>query len=370
MFKKSLIIVLVLLFIFSTMSLAVNYKEEYTLSYNVGPGFPWGIGANYFTDLVRKRTDGRINIKAYGGSSLAAGKQTSIFMMVRNGAVDMALESTINWSPQIKELNLFSLPFFFDNYKDVDAVENGKAGQMMMDKIERFGVKVFGWGENGFREITNSKRPVKKPEDLSDLKFRVVGSKIYIDIFKELGSNPLTMNWGEATTGFQQGTVDGQENPIVDILIPLKIWDFHKYATIWNYVIDPLFIGINEGVFNSFTPEDQKIVAECAREALYFEKMLARYGLDDGTAKKYIDKMVASGKDMGYAKEFLSRWELEDGSNDPLKYLEAQGMEVNVLTPEQRKVFREKTQPIYDRWIETIGEDVVEKAKEDMKSVK
>ncbi len=365
MLKKSLFLVLVFILAFSALSLAADYKEEYTLSYNVGPAFPWGMGAEYFTDLVRERTDGRINIKAYGGSSLSAGKQTSVFMMVRNGAIDMAMESTINWSPQIKELNLFSLPFFFDSYAEIDAVEAGTAGQYLLDRIESLGVKAFGWGENGFREITNSKRAVHKPEDLSDLKYRVVGSKIFIEIFQELGSNPLTMNWGEATTGFQQGTVDGQENPVVDVLIPLKIWEFHEYMTIWNYLVDPLLIGINESVFNSFTPEDQAIVAQAAEEALDFQKMLARYGLDDGTAKAYIDEMVTSGEDLGYAKKFLSTWKLEDGSNNSIEFLKAQGMKVNILTDAEKKLFREKTRPVYDKWVEVVGEDLVQDAIDD-----
>ncbi|MGM0602517.1 MAG: DctP family TRAP transporter solute-binding subunit [Bacillota bacterium] len=369
MFKKSLLLMLVFVFVLTSLVSAQNYKEEYTLSYNVGPATPWGIGANYFTDLVRERTDGRINIKAYGGSSLAAGKQTSIFMMVRNGSVDMALESTINWSPQIKELNLFSLPFFFDSYKQIDAVEEGKVGQYLLDRIEQLGVKPFGWGENGFREITNSKRAIHKPEDLSDLKYRVVGSKIFIEIFQELGSNPLTMNWGEATTGFQQGTVDGQENPVVDVLIPLKIWEFHDYMTVWNYLVDPLMIGINQQVFDSFSPLDQEIVAQAAEEALQFQKMLARYGLDNGTAKAYIDEMIKNGEDMGYAEDFLATWELEDGSNDPFRYLEEQGMKVNVLTDEEKELFREKTRPVYDKWVKTIGEDIVEDAVESKESV-
>ncbi|HKL13920.1 MAG TPA: DctP family TRAP transporter solute-binding subunit [Halanaerobiales bacterium] len=369
MYKKLLIVTMLFVLVFSSMSLAADYKDEYTLSYNVGPSFPWGIGANYFADLVKERTDGRINIKPYGGSSLASGKQTSIFMMVRNGSVDMAMESTINWSSQIKELNLFNLPFFFDGYKEVDAVENGEAGQQILDKIERFGVVPIGWGENGFRQITNNKRAVHSPEDLSDLKYRVVGSKIFIDIFKELGSNPLTMNWGEATTGFQQGTVDGQENPTVGVLIPLKIWDFHEYMTVWDYLVDPLLLGINEDVFNSWTEEDQKIVRKAAKEALKFEKMLSRYNLDDGTAKQYVDKMIESGEDMGYAKDFLATWEQEDGSNDPLEYLEEQGMKVNVLTDEEKEAFIEKTRDVHDEWVKTIGEDLVEKAKSDMESV-
>lgn len=367
--KKSLLLLLVILFFVSSLSFA-SYKEEYTLSYNVGPGFPWGMGADYFTDLVRDRTDGRINIVAYGGSSLAAGQQTSVFMLVRRGAIDMALESTINWSPQIAELNLFNLPFFFQDYDQVDAVTEGAFGDYIMERIENLGVVPFGWGENGFREITNNRRPIHRPEDLDDLKYRVVGSRIFIDLFQELGSNPLTMNWAEATTGFQQGTVDGQENPVVDVLIPLRIWEFHEYMTNWRATIDPLLLGINEQVFNSFTQEEQEIIAQAAEEALYFQKMLARYGLDDGTAKEYIDAMIADGTDLGYAKEFLSTWKLPDGTNDPMEFLMSQGMKINTLTEEEKALFKASTQNTYAQWVDVIGQDLVGMAIEDMEALK
>ncbi len=371
MLKKTLVISLVLVFVlsFSTVSLANDYKDQYTLSYNVAPSFPWGVGVNYFADIVEKRTDGRINIKPVGGSQLAGGDQTQVFSLVRNGSIDMAVESTINFSPQIKSMNIFSLPYFFEGYEELDAVQNGKAGQMILDQMDRLGVKAFGWGENGFRQITNNVRPIEEPSDLEGLKFRVVGSEIFIDTFKALGANPLTMNWGEATTGFQQGTVDGQENPTVGVLIPVKIWEFHDYMTAWDYVADPLVIAINKQVFNSFTEEDQEIVAKAAREALEFEKMLARYGMADGEAKKYIDEMIESGDDLGYAQDFLSNLSGEDGSFSPHGYLEQQGMEVIDLSPEQKQKFREKTQSVYDKWIERIGQDIYEAAQEDKEGV-
>lgn len=366
MLKKSLVISLVLVFMLSTMALAQDYKDEYSLSYNVAPAFPWGIGADYFADIVEERTDGRIKINPTGGSELAGGQQTEVFSLVRRGAIDMAMESTINFSPQIPALNLFSLPFFFEDYDDLDTVQQGQTGEMLLNEMEELGVKAFGWGENGFRQITNDSHAIHSPEDLEDLKFRVVGSELFIDTFKALGSNPLTMNWGEATTGFQQGTVDGQENPTVGVQIPLQIWDFHEYLTLWNYVADPIVITINEDIYNEFTEEDQKIVAEAAEDALKFEKMLARYGLDDGEAKEYIDEMIESGEDLGYAEDFLEDWELEDGSNDPIKFLEENGMEVNELSSEEKEAFREETQEVYDEWIEVIGEDVYNEALDDL----
>ena len=195
---------------------AAPYKAEYKLSVVPGATSGWGMTAAYFADLVRERSQGRINIKVYPSSQLLAGKQTSEFLMLRNGAIDFALASTINWSPQIKELNLTALPFFLavqpDRYKAMDAVMAGKSGKMMVDAIEKKGVKIIGWAENGFREMTTSKGPISKPEDMSGLKIRVVGSPIFIETFRALGANPVNMNWSEATTGFQQGVVDGQEN--------------------------------------------------------------------------------------------------------------------------------------------------------------
>lgn len=133
---------------------AAPYKAEYKLSVVPGATSGWGMTAAYFADLVRERSQGRINIKVYPSSQLLAGKQTSEFLMLRNGAIDFALASTINWSPQIKELNLTALPFFLavqpDRYKAMDAVMAGKSGKMMVDAIEKKGVKIIGWAENGF----------------------------------------------------------------------------------------------------------------------------------------------------------------------------------------------------------------------------
>ena len=190
------------------------YKTEYKLSVVPGATSGWGLTAARFAELVNERTNGRINIKVYPSSQLLAGKQTSEFLMLRNGAIDFALASPINWSPQIKELNLTALPFFMavqpDRYKAIDAVTAGKSGAMLIAAVEQKGVKLLGWGENGYREMTTSKGPITKPEDMQGLKIRVVGSPIFIDTFRALGANPVNMNWAEATTGFQQGVVDGQ----------------------------------------------------------------------------------------------------------------------------------------------------------------
>jgi tripartite ATP-independent transporter DctP family solute receptor len=309
----------------------VKYKDEYKMSVVVGPKFPWGEGATKFADLVRERTHGRINIKVYTSSSLMAGKQTNEFLIHREGVADFCFASTINWSTSLKELNLFNLPFLFPDYTALDAVTHGAVGKRIEDDLQKKGVTVLAWGENGFREITNSKRPIVKPEDMEGLKIRIVGTPIFIDIMQSLGANPVNMNWGDAQVAFQQGVVDGQENPVVAVEIPLKIWQFHKYITIWRYVIDPLMLTVNNKVMASFTPEDRKIITEAAAEAAAAQIKVVRQGL--------IPPDLSA-----------------------LDTLKANGMEVTVLDQAQREAFKAKTKAVYAKWVPVIGADLVKQA--------
>ncbi len=334
-----------------------SYKSEYKMSVVPGAVTPWGMGAGYFAELVNERTEGRVNVKVYYSGQLFAGKQTSEFLLLRNGAIDFSLASTINWSPQVNELNLPALPFFVASdvdkrYAAMDAIENGKSGKMMIDAVEKKGVKFLAWGENGFRELTNSVREVATVEDMKDLKLRVVGSPIYIDTFKALGANPINMNWSEATTGFQQGLVDGQENPLVGICIPVKIWDYHKYLTNWHYVIDPLLLAVNPKVWKSFDEKDQAIIAQCAIDAMKYQKAISRIGLDDGSSLAYLDSI-------GKTPEV----------KDPIKFCEENGMTVTNLTPESLQAFKDATASVREDWTKKIGPELVAAAEEDMASV-
>lgn len=334
MFKKSLMAVAVAVMALTVPALSLagsDYKKEYKMSVVVGPKLPWGAGATHFADLVRERTDGRINIKVYTSSSLMAGKQTNEFLIHRQGVADFCFASTINWSTTIKPLNLFNLPFFFPDYNALDAVTGGEVGQELGDMMNKKGVTILAWGENGFREITNSKRAIAKPADLEGLKIRVVGTPIFIDTMKALGANPVNMNWGDAQVAFQQGVVDGQENPVVAIEIPVKIWQFHQYATIWRYVIDPLMLTVNNKVMASFTPKDQEIIRQAAIEAANQQRAVVRKGL--------------------IAPDLSA-----------LETLRSNGMEVVELDEATRGEFRAKTKSVYDKWVKVIGEDLVKKA--------
>jgi TRAP-type transport system periplasmic protein len=311
---------------------AEPYKPEFKLSLVVGPTGPWGEGAIKFAELLKERTQGRINVKNYFAGQLFAGKQTNEFTLLNQGVADFAFGSTINWSPQVKELNLFSMPFMFPSYKALDGVQEGEPGQKLAKLIEAKGVVPLAWAENGFREVTNSKRAIRKPEDLAGLKIRVVGSPLFIDIFRALGANPVNMNWGEAQQALQQGTVDGQENPIVSVVTPYKLWTSQKHLTVWHYTIDPLIIGISKQTWDGLTPADRDIVKKTALEVAAWEKAAARKGLE--------------------------------GSTEGVDALRKSGMDVVVLSAAELAAFREKTRPVYDKWATDIGADLVKAAEQ------
>ncbi|MCX5811785.1 MAG: DctP family TRAP transporter solute-binding subunit [Proteobacteria bacterium] len=336
MAKKHFGLMAVFVFVlgFYCLGFTANYKPEYKMSIIVGPTGPWGESAARFADGVKKATDGRINIKPYYNGQLFAGKQTNEFLLMKQGVIDFALGSTINWSPTVKELNIFSLPFFFPGYKALDTVENGEVGKQLFKLIEEKGVIGLGWCENGFRDLTNNKRNIKKPEDIKGLKVRVVSSPIFIDTFKAIGANPVSMNWGEALSAFQQGTVDGQENPVVSVTIPNKLWQVHKYITVWNYAIDPIILGASKQAWDSFDQKDRDAIKTVAAEVARWQKKGAREGLEHNAVS--------------------------------LDILRKNGMEVTILTPAQIKTFKDMTKPVYEKWEREIGIELVKAAEKDI----
>ena len=307
------------------------YKPEYRMSLVVGTAFPWGKGGQIWADLVKERTQGRINIKLYPGVSLIQGDQTREFSALRQGVIDMAIGSTINWSPQVKELNLFSLPFLMPDYAAIDSLTQGPVGKQMFTILDKAGVVPLAWGENGYRELTNSKRPVRTPDDLKGLKIRVVGSPLFLETFTALGANPTQMSWADAQPALASGAVDGQENPM-SIFTAAKLQNVgQKYLTMWGYIADPLVFVVNKQVWESWTPADRELVRQAAVEAGVEQNAIARKGL------------VEPGQPL-------------------LKEIEGLGVQVARLTPAEREAFVKATRPVYDKWKSQVGADLVNAA--------
>jgi len=312
-------------------ALPAGYKAEYKMSLVVGTAFPWGKGGEIWANLVKERSQGRINIKLYPGVSLVQGDQTREFTAIRQGVIDLAIGSTINWSPQIKQLNLFSLPFLMPDYKAIDALTHGEVGKQIFADVDKAGAVPLAWGENGYREITNSKKPIHSPEDMKGMKIRVVGSPLFLDTFTALGANPTQMSWADAQPALASGAVDGQENPM-SIFTAAKLHTVgQKHVTMWGYVADPLIFVVNKEVWASWTPADQAIVRQAAVDAGAQEVAIARKGLDEA------DKPL-------------------------LKEIAGLGVTITQLSPAEREAFVKATRPVFDKWKGQIGAGLVDAA--------
>ncbi|MCB2215446.1 DctP family TRAP transporter solute-binding subunit [Desulfofustis glycolicus] len=312
---------------------AQNYKSEYKMSLVLSTAFPWGKGGEIWADLVRERTDGRINIKLYPGVSLVQGDQTRELSAIRQGVIDMAVGSTINWSPQVKQLNLFSMPFLMPDFAAIDALTQGPVGEQLFSILEEAGVVPLAWGENGFREISNSKHAISSPDDLKGMKIRVVGSPLFLDTFTALGANPTQMSWSDAQPALASGAVDGQENPLA-IFTAAKLHTVgQKHITMWGYVADPLIFVVNKEVWNSWTEEDRAIVKQAAIDAGRQEIVIARAGLVEG------DRSL-------------------------LEEIEANDVTITELSDEQRAAFVAATRPVFDKWKAQVGPELVEMAEQ------
>jgi TRAP-type C4-dicarboxylate transport system substrate-binding protein len=189
----------------------------------------------------------------------------------------------------------------------------------------------LAWGENGFREVTNSKRELRRPADFKGLKFRVVGSPLFLDTFTALGANPTQMSWADAQPALASGAVDGQENPLT-IFTAAKLHTVgQKNVTLWGYVADPLIFVANKEVWESWSKEDQKIVREAAVEAGRYCIEIARDGMTGAAPAVH-------------------------------KTIEGFGVKVVKLSDAERNEFRKVTRPVYDKWAKQIGPDLVKKA--------
>jgi tripartite ATP-independent transporter DctP family solute receptor len=310
---------------------AQTYKPEYKLSTVLPATYAWGKAGERWAELVKEKTQGRINIKMYPGTSLVGGDQTKEFSAIRQGVIDLAIGSTINWSPQVRQLNLFSLPFLMPDYAAIDALTRGAVGKQIFAIVEKAGVIPLAWGENGFRELSNSKGPISLPADMKGKKFRVVGSPIFINIFTALGANPTQMSFADAQPALSSGAVDGQENPL-SVFVNAKMHTLNqKHLTLWGYAADPLIFVVNREVWQSWTAADREAVRAAAVQAGAENVVAARKGI-------------------------------AAPDTEALKQIEANGVTVTRLTAEQRKAFQSATRGVYDKWAGEIGRDLVKGA--------
>lgn len=282
---------------------------------------PVGDGVKAFNECLQDKSDGKMKLTAYWSGSL--GDDIQATQALRSGTQEAVITSSSPLVGLVPALGAFDLPFLFANEQEADAIVDGDFGRFMDEKLLEQGLVNLAYWENGFRQLTNSKRPVTKWEDFEGMKIRVMQNNIFLDTFDNLGANPTPMAFSEVFSALETGAIDAQENPFVTIDTS-KFYEVQKYVSVTNHAYTPFLVLFSKQIFDKYSEQEQAAVRECA----------------------------IVGRDE-------QRKSIRQLSNESLDVIKNAGIEVNTLTPEEQERMREKSQPIYEKHKADIGEDVV-----------
>lgn len=315
----NLSLVLLLLLTFSVTSLAA----EYTINAGIGLNDKSAqyMSLEYFKKLVEERSDGKIEVNLYHSSQL--GDDREMMEALQMGTQQMTCPSTAPIAPFVNGFKVFDLPFLFPTHEAADYVLDGPVGQNLLKQLEDEGLVGLAYWENGYRQLTNSKRPVESPEDVKGLKVRTMENPMHLAAWKEMGANPTPMAFGELFSAMQQGVVDGQENPWGTIYLQ-NFFEVQDYTTDTGHVYSPLVLMMSKQFYDKLPTDLQQVVKVAAIEAKHHNRKTNR-----AMNAEYLNKL----KDV---------------------------MEVTILTPEQKAEFQKAVQPVYDQFKDEIGAELVE----------
>lgn len=319
------IFVLIYVCVFNgVMANAAEKNIRIKLSVTGSDTAPISLGAKKWAELVKEKSEGRINIQVFPNEQLSSGNQQKGLENLQMGVIQASMHSSIIYSVLDPRFSVPSLPWLIPDFDAVDKAFAGKGGEKLKEIARSKGIEPIAFMENGFRQITNNLKPIHAPEDMNHLKIRVPSMKLYIDLFKALGADPTAMNIGEVFTSLQQKTIDGQENPI-SVIHSRKFYEVQKYITICNYSYDPYIVGINKKFWDGLDDDAKDILLNTASEAALYQKILTR-----------------------------------DTENKQIEEIKEKGADVNFLTPEERLLFIEKVKGVYEQYEPQFSHDLIE----------
>ncbi len=228
-----------------------------------------GRAVRLFAQEVEKATGGKMKIRGIGNASL--GSDTQMQQALIGGAQEMMVGSTATLVGIVPEMAVWDTPFLFSNVKEADAVLDGPVGEKVKAKLEPKGMVGLVYWENGFRNLTNSKRPVNKLEDMGDIKLRVMQNNVFLDSFKALGANAVPLPFSELFTALETRAVDGQENPF-NTVVSSKFYEVQKYLTVTNHVYSPWIVTVSKKWWDTLTPAEKKVLQDAAVKSRDFER--------------------------------------------------------------------------------------------------
>lgn len=232
-----------------------------------------GRAVRLFAQEVEKATGGKMKVRAIGNASL--GSDTQMQQALIGGAQEMMVGSTATLVGISPEMAIWDTPFLFNNVKEADAVLDGSVGEKVKATLEPKGLVGLVYWENGFRNLTNNKRPVTKLEDMNDIKLRVMQNNVFLDSFKTLGANAVPLPFSELFTALETKAVDGQENPF-NTVVSSKFYEVQKYLTVTNHVYSPWIVTVSKKWWDTLTPAEKKVLQNAAIKSRDFERQDTR----------------------------------------------------------------------------------------------
>jgi TRAP-type transport system periplasmic protein len=279
---------------------------------------PQGQGVQKFAELVAQKSGGKIKVTAFPGGTLGGDIQT--ISAVQGGTIDLTVLNTGLLAGLEKETALVDLPFMFNDPKEADAIVDGPIGKRLHDKLAEKGLIGLAYWELGFRNVTNSKRPINRLEDFQGLKLRVLQSPLFIDTFSALGANPVPMPFPEIYSALEHKVVDGEENPLT-VIADGKFQEVQKYLTLTRHIYNPQSVIMSKKIWDQLNPAERKVIQDAAAEATAYQRQVSRKKTDDALAE-----------------------------------LKKAGMQVNELPPAEVARIREKVKPVVDKYSAQAGD--------------
>jgi len=263
-------------------TVAAHAQTTLKLGHGLGRDAHYGVGAAYMAKAVSERMGGRFKVEVFPDFQL--GGEREMTEGAQLGTIDIVFTSTGPVGNFVPDTLITDIPFLFRDYQHARSVLDGPIGQGILEKCQARGLICLAWAENGFRHMTNSKREVAAPADASGLKLRTMENPIHMQAFRTLGVQATPMAWPEVLPALQQGTIDGQENPI-GVIVSAKLSQTQRYLTLTGHVYSPAMILMSPAAFAKMSAADQKLLREIAGEAAKVTRArveeLERNGLDE-----------------------------------------------------------------------------------------
>lgn len=282
---------------------------------------PQGLGAKQFAEIVKQKSGGKLNVKLFAGGALGGDLQT--VSALQGGTVEMTVLNAGLLASQVKEFAAMDIPFLFNNSKEAFAVMDSDFAKRLLTRLSDKNLIGLSYWDLGFRNLTNSKRPVTRLEDMAGLKLRVLQLPVYIDLFNTLGANAVPMPFTELYAAMETKAVDGQDNPVT-LIHNSKFYEVQKYLSLTRHTYNPQVLMFSKKFWDKLSADEKKLLTAAAQEATVYQRKIS------------LEREASS-----------------------LTALKAAGMQINELSPVELNRIREKIKPVVAKASQNIGDAVL-----------